>query len=180
MTKPIQIAWTRWGEQVACGEISASMSGTEGWLEIRAERLKQSISLTTRPRHFGGHQWYFICPRTGRLASVLWLPPGAQRFGCRAAWGRQVAYSSQFQSATDRAHSGKAKINSRLCAIGNFDPEEWDLPPKPKWMRWRTYERAVEKFDRYEAALDWGVFRAVAKLVMVGVSQSELLNDVKG
>ena len=21
--------------------------------------------------------------------------------------------------------------------------------PKPKWMRWRTYDRAVEKFDRY-------------------------------
>jgi hypothetical protein len=25
---------------------------------------------------------------------------------------------------------------------------------EPKWMRWRTYNRAVEKFDYYEAILD--------------------------
>jgi hypothetical protein len=25
------------------------------------------------------------------------------------------------------------------------DPDEWDLPPKPKWMRWHTYNRYVEQ-----------------------------------
>jgi hypothetical protein len=34
--------------------------------------------------------------------------------------------------------------------IGNLDPEEWELPPKPKWMRWRTYNRLVERFDAYD------------------------------
>src|SRR5262249_6322981 len=28
-----------------------------------------------------------------------------------------------------------------------FAPILATLPPKPKWMRWRTYNRAVEKFD---------------------------------
>jgi hypothetical protein len=45
----------------------------------------------------------------------------------------QVAYQSQFNDATHRAHAGKARIKSRL--IANLDPDEWDLPPKPKWMR---------------------------------------------
>ena len=36
------------------------------------------------------------------------------------------------------------------CPISGLDPEEWDFPPKPKWMRWPTYNRAVEKFDKYE------------------------------
>jgi hypothetical protein len=53
-----------------------------------------------------------------------------------------------------------AGINARLCRIGRFDPNEWDFPPKPKWMRWRTYNRAEEKFDRYESALNEGLMGA--------------------
>jgi hypothetical protein len=88
---------------------------------------------------------------------VLWMPPGASDFACREEWGRQVAYASQFLDRDNRAHQGKAKINSRLCSIGGFDPAEWDLPPKPKWMRWKAYNRAKEKFDSYEAILDAGI-----------------------
>ena len=43
------------------------------------------------------------------------------------------------------------------CPISGLDPEEWDFPPKPKWMRWPTYNRAVEKFDKYEEVLDEGI-----------------------
>jgi hypothetical protein len=28
--------------------------------------------------------------------------------------------------------------------IGKLDPETWELPPKSKWMRWRTYNRLAE------------------------------------
>jgi hypothetical protein len=45
-----------------------------------------------------------------------------------------------------------------------FDPDEWDLPPKPKWMRWRTYNRMVETFDRYEAMVEEGLLEAVKQL----------------
>ena len=61
-------------------------------------------------------------------------------------WGRQVAYNSQFSGRIDLAHQGQARIKSRLCSSGGFDPDEWEFPPKPKWMRWRTYNRAEEKF----------------------------------
>jgi hypothetical protein len=66
----------------------------------------------------------------------------------------------------DRAYQGKARINSRLCSIGGLDPDEWDFPPKPKWMRWRTYNRAMEKFDRYEAILDEGTFKLLASPIL--------------
>jgi hypothetical protein len=49
--------------------------------------------------------------------------------------------------------------------IGTLDPDDWDLPPKPKWMRWRTYNKHVERFDAYEAILDNGVAQLVAKLL---------------
>ena len=157
------IAWTHsyWGE-IASGIISADMSGQgEGWLRIQLGNLDQRISLLSRPRHFGGRQWYFVCPVMNRLASVLWKPPGATRFCSRQTWSRQVAYQSQFKDAANRAHAGKEKIKSRL--IADSDPDEWDLPPKPKWMRWNTYNRYEAKFDHCEAILDHGCATLAAK-----------------
>jgi hypothetical protein len=156
-TRPIGITWRNsyFDEEVASGLITADMSGPdEGWFRIQIGQLDQRIDLVPRPRHFGGRQWYFICPSMNRRASVLWKPPGARYFACRQKWRRQVAYASQFLSPADRAHRGQQKINLRLCSIGGFDPDQWDIPPKPKWMRWHTYNRAVEKFDRYEEVLD--------------------------
>jgi hypothetical protein len=131
-------------------------------------RRRQHITLIARERHFGGRQWYFLCPYLNRCASVLWMPPGAHSFASRERWGREVAYGSQFMDRKNRAHYGKARINSRLCAVGGFNSDEWELPPKPKWMRWQAYERAEEKFDGYEAVLDEQVVQVVrlaAKLV---------------
>jgi hypothetical protein len=165
-TGPIGIAWTNsYGEQIDSGSINEEMSGRyDGWFRIQIAQLDQRIGLITQPRHFGGQQWYFVCPYTHRPASVLWKPPGAQCFASRQAWGRQVAYATQFMGRDDRAHHGEAKIKSRLRSIGGFDPDEWDFPPKPKWMRWSTYNRAKESFDKYEAILDEGMLELVARL----------------
>jgi hypothetical protein len=159
------IAWTHsyWGE-IASGIINANMSGqSEGWLRIQLGQLDQWITLLARPRHFGGRQWYFMCPTINRPVSVLWRPNGGTHFSSRQTWGRRVAYQSQFNDATNRAHAGQRRIKSRL--IGNLDPDEWELPPKPKWMRWATYDRHAEQFDRHEAVLDYGCAALVARLV---------------
>lgn len=135
-----------------------------GTLRVQLEGdTPQIIHLVSAPRHFGGRQWYFICGSTGRWASVLWRPPGATRFYARQAWRRQVAYQSQFLDRDNRAHLGQSKIKNRL--IGDLDPDEWDMPPKPKGMRWRTYQRHVDRFDRYEATLDFGCAMLAAKLM---------------
>ena len=105
------------------------MSGKdEGWFRSQLGSLDQRVILIPRPRHFGGRQWYFMCPVRNRPVSVLWKPNGATRFCSRQTWGRQVAYQSQFNDATSRAHAGKARIKSKL--IADLDPDEWDFPPK--------------------------------------------------
>ena len=67
---------------------------------------------------------------------------------------------SQCIGGDDRAHRGQAKIKSRLCQMGGFNPDDWE----PKWTRWRTYNGAVEKFDRYESVLDEGCVELAARL----------------
>jgi hypothetical protein len=97
---PYLIQWTNnyTGEVVRSGEITSGFcSQEEGWFRFEADGLDQRIILVARPRHFGGAQWYFICPVMNRRASVLWMPPGAERFCSRQTWGgRVIAYRSQF------------------------------------------------------------------------------------
>jgi hypothetical protein len=72
------ITWTHsyWGE-IASGTIGADMSGAEGgWFRIQLGSLDQWITLVSCPRHFGGRQWYFMCPIMNRPVSVLWKPNG--------------------------------------------------------------------------------------------------------
>jgi hypothetical protein len=112
----------------------------------------QTVFLCPSRRHLGGCQWYAVCPRTRERARVLWKPPGASYFASRHAWKRQVAYQSQFLDPIARAWRMQEKIKSRL--IGDLNPDEWDLPPKPKWMRWATYNRLEARFDEQEHVKD--------------------------
>ena len=123
--------------------------------------LEQQLELTAQPRHFGGQQWYFMCPVMGGMCSVVWLPPGATRFYSRAAWGKQVAYSTQFESNFDRAITAREKV--KACLIGDLNPRHWDLPPKPKWMRWRTYERLADKYRLQQGIIDGIIADYVAR-----------------
>ena len=49
--------------------------------------------------------------------------------------------------------------------LGDEDPDEWDLPPKPKGMRWATYERWVAKYDAAEEVLNAQLITAAARLM---------------
>jgi hypothetical protein len=148
-TEPYLIQWTRSGEVIAFVLITANLCDpATSWLRIQAPTVDQQIILISCPRHYGGRQWYFVCPVTHRRASVLWMPPGAKEFRSRQAWDGKVAYRSQFQSVYNRGHAGKANIKARL--IGDLDPDDWELPPKPKWMRWRTYKWLEERFEAYD------------------------------
>ena len=158
-TGPVSIFWmNRHSEQaLARGTVATDTTvreGPRGRCRISVGGREQEVQLIGSPRHFGGVQWYFVCPHLHQRASVLWMPPGAREFGCRQRWVPQIAYASQFETAYDRAFRGQAKINWRLCSIGGFDPAEWQLAPKPKGMRWTTYRRAEQHFARYEAILD--------------------------
>jgi len=118
-----------------------------GEMRIVADWIDQTIRLVARLRHFGGRQWYFVCPRQGRDVSVLWSPPGARFFAGRQSWGNRFAHLSQFYGPGSRAHYMARKLCDRIGGPGAS--EEWGVPPKPKWMRWRTYKRLSTRYEKY-------------------------------
>jgi len=128
------------------------LSDYGGLLDLSFQGQQQTFSLMSESRHFGGLQWYAICPRTGRRVRVLYRPLGATYFASRHAWGRRAAYASQFLDPIGRAWRTKAKVKAAL--LEDEDSDEWDLPPKPNGMRWATYEKGVARYDAAEEMLD--------------------------
>ena len=139
------------GDLIASGWVTSDLSQErDGWLRLELGSLVQSIALEATPRHYGGRQWYFVCPQTGRRASVLWKPPGAKYFASRQTWGRQVAYGSQFEAPHDRALSAAQDIRYWLAGKDYISVIDGIPPPKPKGMHWSTYERIMSRCEGYE------------------------------
>jgi hypothetical protein len=57
---------------------------------------------------------------------------------------------------------GNDKVKARL--IASFNPDAWEFPPKPKWMRWKTYERYIEKHEHYVAIIDQQFCKVAARV----------------
>jgi hypothetical protein len=147
----VPIAWREpHCDEPETGFLTAELSfPLRGWMRIGLGSFEQWIELVTQPRHFGGRQWYFTCPKTDRRASILWKPPGAERFLSRYAWGRAVAYGSQFETPHDRTCSAARAIRYRLGG-SEFVEFGGELPPKPKGMHWRTYKREIAQIETLE------------------------------
>ncbi len=151
-----RIYWQYVGSRqlVAWARITADLTDwAYARLRIQMPNLDQTVDLTAEQRNLGGEQWYFHCPALNRRVSVLWKPPGAARFCSRQSWGKQVAYQTQFLDRARRAGIGRQRIRSRLGTDHN-ESIPWHLPPpKPKWMRWATYERHASRYNGYGTVL---------------------------
>ncbi len=115
--------------------------------------------LRTFPR-FGDARWWFECPRTGNRVAKLFLPRGGHRFWSRAGYG--LGYACQRETRLDRVHRQGAKL-CRELGDAAWWPES--LPSKPKWMRWRTYERKQERFDELVIRLDVAFVASAQRLL---------------
>src|SRR5476651_1519879 len=79
---------------------------------------------------------------TGRRAVCLRLPIGGHQFWSRHAYG--LGYASQREDRKGRAQLQAEKVYAALGGDGHWMD---GAPPKPKWMRWATYDRKAMKLD---------------------------------
>ena len=116
---------------------------TRDWRE--GERIvRDRVRLTWTVPTYGGQRWWFVCPRTGRRTTKLFLPNGGWHFWSRQAY--RLGYACQREGRFHRLQRRAAKLNRQLGGDGS---DSWDTPPaKPKWIRWATYERNYERWER--------------------------------
>jgi hypothetical protein len=114
------------------------------------EALRYPVRLTETPCHLGGARRWFVCPAVGcqRRAAKLYL--GNRYFACRRCYN--LAYQSQSESIFDRAFRQAEKIK---CSIGGEPGIDWPLSEKPRRMRWRTYERLRQRYERHVESVDY-------------------------
>ncbi len=163
------LVWTNatTGERVGSIGYEANLGQESGRVRLRytttrwdGERRESDywISLTTTSQPFGGRRWWFVCPRTGRRAAKLYLPSGAFTFAARQAY--KLAYRGLREAPHDRALRRAFKLRGKLGADGGIG----DYVPKPKWMRWRTYDRKLEEIFATEEVVDAHLSAFVGKL----------------
>ena len=145
--------WSRRGERFASINFRAEPDRIVLSYRNRArgeewESLEYPVPLERTPCNYGGFRPWFLCPARGcgRRTATLF---GGRIFACRRCYG--LAYESQRQSPRDRAADRAEKILKRLRADDYtiFD----SLPPRPKGMHRRTYERLGPRYSlaRYQA-----------------------------
>lgn len=122
------------------------------------------VQMRADPCTLGGRRWSFVCPRTSRRCRTLYFPNGADRFASRAAY--KLAYQSQRISEMKRCHSKLARICRKVGA--EYDWTEAGLPPRPKGMRWRTYDRLQDEWYVTEDRLDMLFVVGAARFLRLG------------
>ena len=145
--------WTRDGEPRATIHYAIDQSFQDAaTLELSynasGEPVSYSMALIARACRFGGWRWFAICPNTGLIVSKLYLPKGAKRFLARQAY--RVTYQSQCDAGgLDRALNRRNRM-----AFKKLKSDDPDLATKPKWMRWKTYEKHAAKLDGLEREMN--------------------------
>jgi hypothetical protein len=102
-------------------------------------QIDDQIFLIRSQPPFGGVRWWFECPRSRRRVRKLYLPLGAQHFRSRLAY--RLAYECQRETVGDRA----TRMARKICRRLGGDPDDDTYPDKPKRMRWKTYNRLMDK-----------------------------------
>ena len=147
--------WRADGEQVASiglradrGPADPELPGVFGTART-GRSVEEAVPLARSPCRFGGWRAYFVCPgvKDGRpcrrRVSKLYL--GGQYFLCRHCY--DLAYASQSEDPHSRL---LRRADKRKIALGGTPGTLSSLPPKPKGMHQRTYERHLAEIDAAE------------------------------
>jgi hypothetical protein len=114
------------------------------------------VRYVVTPTMFGGHRAWFECPSCRRACRVLY---GTNSLRCRLC--RHLKYASQSEAppwrAQRRAHNIRRRVGASVNAL------DTPFPPKPRRMRWTTYERLRADDAALQGRWLAGVMAAVGK-----------------
>jgi hypothetical protein len=127
------------------------------WNPIRDSIPLDSIPLVRTHPHFGGSRIWFVCPSCQRRCGVLW---GRKYYRCRSCY--RLTYESQYQTTADRLLERAIEKRRELGGAAYYTIDG-PFPPKPKRMRWKTYQALRVKDDSAVAQFD-AILRSFDKM----------------
>ena len=174
--------WSRDGDKVTPTNIRAEHDRLHLTYRMRIgggewEDVNETVRIVRVACRFGGARPYFVCPgvvnRIACCRRVAKLYGPGRYFLCRHCY--RLSHASQSEDAQRRSMRRASKIRQRLGGnAGTASP----LPPKPKGMWRRTYERLHEQaFDAEERA-DEALLPYVARLL--APTNNRKGNNLKG
>jgi hypothetical protein len=142
-------------------------SGGDDW-----ESVQQRVPIRWTPCRLGGKRPWFVCDVAANRVycgrQVAKLYGGGRLFACRHCY--RLGYAVQRGGPMDRAHHRLRRLHRKLSA--DYDGPDGIPPPRPKWMRQRTYDRVVQQIEAGEDRLDV-VFTLGAQRILARIEKSE-------
>jgi hypothetical protein len=141
--RPHGVTWSRGEQQVGSLVLALQPEGVVLTYRSRVgrgdwESVRQVVTLTWTPCHYGGTRPWFRCAGCRRRVAVLCGE--GKWFLCRHCY--QLPYGSQQETAADRLLRKVRKQRERLGASMDLLEPIWT---KPKGMHWRTFDRLVQE-----------------------------------
>lgn len=165
--------WTRDGEERASIGYRATLGEVSGTLTLEYTQGKGderktitcTIALESLPCHYGGRRWFVRCPYTHWRAWKLYKWNGIEWFCHRNAIKPKPTYASQREGGGSRVLAQRWALRRKL---GDEYSTLFDHPVKPKWMRWRTFQRYLDRDARLEARDSRYLFGLLGRLGVPG------------
>jgi hypothetical protein len=107
-------------------------------------QVNELVPFAYTPTRFGGRRQWLTCLKCRRRCRRIF---GGSYFRCRQCHGLVYASTREpiYQRAIDRADRLRKRVGGNR---GAFDGEPF--PPKPKRMRWRTYQRLEKQYEELQ------------------------------
>jgi hypothetical protein len=86
----------------------------------RDRSVRDRIRLVWTVPTYGGQRWWFLCPRTGRRTTKLYVPDGGRHFWSRDAYGLGYACQREDRFSRLQRRAGNAEPTARRRGVGKL------------------------------------------------------------
>lgn len=124
-------------------------SGGDDWASVT-----QRVPIRWTRCRFGGQRPWFVCDvhangiYCGRRVTKLY--GGGRLFACRHCY--RLGYAIQRGGPMDQVHHRLARLHRKLGA--DYDGPDMPPPPRPRWMRRKTYSRIAAQIEAGQEQLE--------------------------
>jgi hypothetical protein len=150
------LTWSLGGDRLGSITLAAQQDGVRLLYRMKDDNgapveVNELVRFAFTATRFGGQRQWFRCLKCHQRCRKIY---GGRYFRCRRCY--RLRYASQSEDVSQRALRRADKIAKRLHDMWRGTTvEEYEFPPKPPRMRWGTYRRLEQQFDRLQDR--WGV-----------------------